>query len=160
MTGYENVNAYKKAFATVDGVNQVVMLFDTAIANLQQAKQAIADKKIEERFNKISRVYQILTGLRDSLDMDRGGEVSGVLKDWYTGTAHRVLSINKSENLEMLDVCIKNIKEMRDAWVEVEKTVKSGSEDKNPAEGTSFTPANNSDSFDIKAARAAMNISV
>jgi len=125
MTGYKNIQAYKNAFASVDKTNQLIMLYDTAIASLQQARQAIIDKNIQERFNKISKVFQILTGLRDNLNHETGGEVAGILSDWYSGTSFRVLSINRTESLDMCDLCIKHIREMRDAWAEAEKINKS-----------------------------------
>jgi flagellar secretion chaperone FliS len=127
MTGYNNINAYKKAFASVDKVNQVIMLYDTAIASMQQARQAILDKNIEERFNKISKAFQIITGLRDSLDMSNGGDVAAVLSQWYSGTGMRILAVNRTQDLELCDLCIKHIKQMRSAWADVETQVKASS---------------------------------
>lgn len=145
MAGYNNIQAYKNAFANVDKVNQVIMLFDAAVTSLQQAKQAIVDKKIEERFNKISKAFQIITGLRDSLDHTNGGEVAAVLADWYSGTALRIITINRTLDLNLCDMCIDHIKQMRDAWVEVEKQVKGGdsvNSSENQANTTSTTSGN------------------
>ncbi len=127
MTGYSNnIQAYKNAFGNIDKVNQVIMLYDTAIASLQQARQAIVDKNIEERFNKISKAFAIITGLRDSLDHANGGEVAAVLSEWYSGTGLRILSINRTQDVDMCDMCIEHIKQMRTAWSEIETQVKEG----------------------------------
>jgi flagellar protein FliS len=126
MSGYtNNIQAYKKAFASVDKINQVIMLYDTAIASMQRARQAILDKNIETRFNSISKTFQIIAGLKDSLDMDKGGEVASALSEWYSGTSLRILSVNRTENLEMCDMCIAHIKQMRDAWLDIENQIKT-----------------------------------
>lgn len=118
------IKAYKNAFENVDKLNQAIMLFDTAIASMQQAKQAIIDKKIEERFNKLTKVFNILTGLRDALDHNANPELAKTLEDWYSATSLRVLSINRTQDLSMCDLCEKHLKEMRSAWQEVEKKTK------------------------------------
>ncbi len=147
MSGYKNIDAYKKSFANVDKINQVIMLFDSAIAYIQQAKQAIIDKNIQERFNKTSKAFKIISGLRDALDHNSGGEIAAVLSDWYSGTGLRILSINRTEDLNMCDMCVKHISQMRDAWLEIEKQVKSGEVAEGGAqsssESTGSTPAGN-----------------
>ncbi len=166
MVGYNNIQAYKNAFANVDKLNQVIMLYDGAITSLQQAKQAITDKNIEERFNKVAKAFHIITGLRDSLDHVNGGEVAAVLTEWYSGTAMRILSINRTLDLNMCDMCIAHIKQMRDAWLDIEKQIKgnAGSADNQTAQssaaGTSSTGsleavANNNNDFFTAAIRKA-----
>ena len=125
----KNINAYKTAFGTLDKMEQVIMLYDLAVASIHQAKEAIKNKDIQEKYNKLEKAYTILSGLRDCLDFEAGGEVALTLKDWYTGTAMRVISINSSEDIEMCDLCIENIKQMRAAWVEVDMEVKNISSD-------------------------------
>jgi flagellar protein FliS len=118
------IQAYKSAFENVDKLNQAIMLFDTAIASMQQAKQSIVDKKIEDRFNKLTKVFNILTGLRDALDHNSNPELAKTLEEWYSATALRVLSINRTQDLSMCDLCEKHLKEMRSAWLDVEKKAK------------------------------------
>ena len=151
MTGYDKINAYRNAFASVDKINQVIMLYDTAIASMQQARQAIIDKKIEEKFNTISKAFKIITGLRDALDVNNGGDVARILSEWYSGTSLRILSVSRTEDLDMCDLCIKHIKQMRDAWLEVENQIKSGNPDAN-SESTSSETKNSSGSGPLEAA--------
>lgn len=157
MIGYsKNIQAYKNAFASVDKINQVIMLYDTAIASMQQARQHITEKNIQERFNKISKTFQILTGLKDALDHEKGGDIVGVLSDWYSGTALRVLSVNRTEDLDMCDLCIAHIKQMRDAWVEIEKQIKSGADEK-PAETSTATTGSGNPTGSIQASASNSN---
>ncbi len=125
MSGYKHIQAYKSSFANVDKINQVIMLYDTAIASMQQARQAMVDKNIEERFNKLTKAFHIINGLHDSLDHDKGGDVASALSEWYSGTSLQILTLNRTENLDVCDMCIKHIKQMRDAWVDVEVQVKT-----------------------------------
>lgn len=120
--------AYFDASANIDKIKQVIMLYEGAITFLKQAKQAIKEKNYEERYNKLDRVSKILTGLRDSLDFDYGEDISKVLSEWYDGTILRVLSINNSDDLNMCDVCIKNLSDMKESWEEAEIVSKENSD--------------------------------
>ncbi len=130
-----NIKAYRAANHTLDSFSQLVMLYDKAIASVQQAKEAISEKDIEKRYNRLERAFLIVTGLRDVLDMDKGGEVAATLKDWYTDVAARILSINTSEDISMADLCVKHLKEMKDAWLEAKKTAENESDSLQKEEG-------------------------
>lgn len=69
---------------TVAKTRQVVMLYDGAIRYMQQAKQAINNKEIEERYKLLVRVSEILMGLQSALDFEQGGDVARILYDFYS----------------------------------------------------------------------------
>lgn len=148
MVGYKNnIDAYRNAFASVDKLNQVIMLYDGAIASIQQAKQAITNKNYEERYNKLAKAFHILTGLQNSLDFEAGGEIAEVLNNWYSQTSMRVLSINRTNDMKMCDLCIDHIKQMRDAWVDVERQIKTGSTNTTgSSDDSKASPSNNNSS--------------
>jgi flagellar protein FliS len=125
-----NIKAYKKATATVDGLRQIVMLYDIAIASLQQAKEYLEKKDIQESYNRIEKSYLIVSGLRDALDMDAGGELAKTLKDWYSALSLRIITINRTQDISLCDLCIENLKEMRGAWDEADIKVKQEEFDK------------------------------
>ena len=118
--------AYLNSTVTADGIEQVIMLYDKTIACIQQAKEAIGRKDIETRYNKLERAFRIVSGLRDALDFSKGEEVARTLSEWYDGVALRIISINKSESLDMCDLCISNLKVMRDSWADAADISKSG----------------------------------
>lgn len=120
---YNNIKAYRSANHTLDNFTQLLMLYDTAIASMQQAKDAIGENNIEKRYNKLEKAFLIVTGLRDILDMEKGADVAETLREWYTGLGARILSINTSADLSMADLCMSNLKEMRDAFVEAKKSI-------------------------------------
>ncbi len=118
-----NIKAYRSANHTLDNFTKLLMLYDTAISSIQQAKDAIAENNIEKRYNKLERAFLIVTGLRDILDMEKGADVAETLREWYTGLGVRILSINDKNDLSVADLCMKHLKEMRDAFVEAKKSI-------------------------------------
>lgn len=124
----KNFAAYKRAVGTMTKIQQVVMLYDGVITNLLQVKQHIRDKDFQETYNKIEKSYLILSGLRDCIDSSFGEEVSKTLISWYTDTCSRIMHINRGQDLEMCDLCIDTIKEMRDVWSELSKQVDDNGE--------------------------------
>lgn len=150
----KNINAYKKAFGTMDKIKQVIMLYDTAIASLHQAKDHIEQKDVQECYNKVEKAYLIVSGLRDCIDMETGGEVAETLVEWYSATALRIITINRNYDLDLCDLCIKNLKEMRDAWVEAEKISNEEESAGQPDEGESEEVASANDSAEEEAEKS------
>ncbi|MDX1949615.1 MAG: flagellar protein FliS [Rickettsiales bacterium] len=135
------INNYKNAFQTLDKFSNLFSLYEGAIVSLMQAKDAIINKDVQTRYNKIEKAYLIVSGLRDCLDIENGGEVAETLKDWYTGVCYRILSINSSEDLSMCDMCIRHLKEMKDSWLEAKNTYeKELKEDSKSGANDGFLP--------------------
>ncbi len=117
--------AYSLATRTVAKTRQVVMLYDGAIRFLQQAKSAIESHNIEERFNLLQRASEVVIGLQSSIDFDTGGEVAQTLHRFYTDASMRILAINfkDSEGIELCAGIITDLKQMRDIWDGIDKTL-------------------------------------
>ncbi len=114
------VQAYKNATHMVRKTKQVIMLYDGVIKFLQRARTAIEERNIQDRYNNLTQAAEIVTGLQVCLDFDNGGEVARLLYDYYAGLDARISSIHRSEDLTMLDSCIRDLKTMREAWDEVD----------------------------------------
>ncbi len=114
-------NAYQTTNGMVRKTRQVVMLYDGVVRFLQQAGEAIEKNDVQTRYNALSKSCEIINGLQLSLDMERGGEVATLLYDYYAGLDMALLSVHQSQDLKMVDSCIRNIKVMRDAWVEIDE---------------------------------------
>lgn len=108
--------AYVHAFHTVGKTRQVVMLYDGSIRFLKQAREAIAEKRIEDRFNLLTRASDVMLGLQASLDFESGGSVAKVLYDFYSSVDSRILTIQRTNDLGLCDDLIAELKEMREAW--------------------------------------------
>lgn len=116
----QQYNAYNMATQTVSKTRQVVMLYDGAIRFAKQAKTAIEENRIEDRYNLLHKVSEILMGLQGSLDFDNGGEIAPLLFDYYSSLDARILYIQHKNDVAILDSIISELKQMRDAWGKVD----------------------------------------
>lgn len=113
--------AYAQATHTVAKTRQIVMLYDGAIRNIRQAKEAITAKRYEDRLNLLSRTSDILLGLQSALDFDQGGDIAKMLYDFYGSLEAQVRGIHRSNNLGACDEVIKELKDMRDSWDRIDQ---------------------------------------
>lgn len=118
----EQFSAYASAARMVRKTRQIVMLYDGAIRAVHQAKMAILEKRIEDRYNALSKASDILNGLQLSLDFENGGEVAKTLYDYYAAMDMRVLSVHHSNSVETCDLCLKHLRMMREAWDEIDQS--------------------------------------
>lgn len=123
--------AYSVATRTVAKTRQVVMLYDGAIRFLRQAEAAIERNQIEERFRLLQRATDVVTGLQSSIDFDTGGEIAHTLHRFYTGISMRILSVNfkPSEAKTICGEIITELKEMRDIWDSIDRTLNKPAEE-------------------------------
>ena len=108
--------AYSQAFHTVGKTRQVVMLYDGMIRFLRQAREAIMEKRIEDRFNLLVKASDVVLGLQACLDFEQGGHVARILYDFYSSVDSRILTIQRTNDLGLCDELITELKEMREAW--------------------------------------------
>ena len=113
--------AYNQAMHTVGKTRQVVMLYDGAIRYMQQAKQAIENNQIEERYKLLVRVSEIIVGLQSALDFDNGENVARVLYDFYSAIDVRLTKIQRTNNLQLCDEIVDELKQMRGVWHEIDE---------------------------------------
>lgn len=108
--------AYNTAKQTASKTRQVVMLYDGVIRFVQQAKQAIEEKRFEDRFHLLRKASEVVVGLQGSLDFDNGEEVSQQLFDFYSTIDTQLTVIHRTNSLEGCDQVVESLKTMRDEW--------------------------------------------
>jgi len=139
--------AYSLATRTVAKTRQVVMLYDGAIRFIKQAKEAIAEKRIEERFKLLVRASDVMAGLQSSIDFENGGEVAMTLHTFYMNMCSRILSVNFTrDGANLCDSIIEELKQMRDVWDNIDHTLNAPSPSEAPAaveHGAAVIPMNN-----------------
>ncbi|MGJ8581301.1 MAG: flagellar export chaperone FliS [Psychromonas sp.] len=84
--------------------------------NLAGAKGAIERKEIENRNNMLTRVIGLIGELQNSLDMEKGGEISTNLYDLYAYMIRRVTQANRQNDAEPLTEVLKLITEIKSGW--------------------------------------------
>lgn len=98
----------------------IVMLFDGALMSLATASTAIDKNDIPGKGNAISKAIEIiLNGLKASLDMDAGGELSERLSALYEYMAERLLYANLHSNKAALNEVMALLGNLREAWIAI-----------------------------------------
>lgn len=134
MTTRHQYRAYASATQTVAKTKQIVMLYDGAIRYLQQAKEAIREKRIEDRYNLLIKTGEIIAGLQSCLDFENGKDIARILYNFYSSIDSRLFGIHRSNSIEACDEIIAELKQMREVWHEIDQGDGNGAPATAPAE--------------------------
>ncbi len=131
---------YKKnKVVTSSGVELIVQLYDELIRNIQLARSILSKgdtltfDEIKEKGKVISKAMNIVTGLAEALDMEKGGDISINLGKLYEFVNMRLLNANLNNDPVMLDEALRVLHELREAW---EGILKQENEDKQKEAGS------------------------
>lgn len=95
----------------------VLMLFDGALAALADARIRLLQGDIPGRGQSLSKAIMIVDeGLRESLDLDRGGEIAEQLDALYRYICARLLTANLKADVAPLDEAVELLTELQDGW--------------------------------------------
>jgi flagellar secretion chaperone FliS len=108
--------AYGRAAQTIPPVRQVVMLYDGALRRLREARQAILEERIEDRFLAVQKASALIDGLHACLDFERGGDIAPLLDRMYGYIGLRLQQINIRQDPAICDELITQLGELRRAW--------------------------------------------
>ncbi len=126
--------AYTRASHTVGKTRQVVMLYDGIIRFLNQAAEAIEQKRIEERYHKLTRAANVITGLQACLDFDIGGKTAQALYDFYSSVDTRIFTLHRKPDSALCRQLVQELKEMRDVWDGIDRGAEAQAPKAPPAE--------------------------
>ncbi len=126
MVEKQKYQAYATATQTVSPVRQIVLLYDGAIRCVQQAKEAIEQKRIEDRYNLLIKASELIGGLQGCLDFDNGGEIARILYSYYSSIDARLFAIHRTNSTQDCDGIINDLKAMRDSWNEIDQNNVAG----------------------------------
>lgn len=123
------INAYKKGglkqdVASADPHKLTLMLMQGALDKMAYAKGCMERKDFAGRSEHLSRTTAILLNLRDTLDMDAGGEVAENLFSLYDFMIQRLTDANVQNSLQIVDEVIKLLSPIRDAWLQIPEAAK------------------------------------
>ena len=121
-----SINKYKQNSVSGSAENPhqlVAALFRQFLGNVAAAKGAIAQNNIEQRNTLINKATSLIAVLEDSLDFEKGGEVSNNLASLYEYCSILLFKANVENDAEKLEEVIQIILPIKSAW------------DQNPSEG-------------------------
>jgi flagellar protein FliS len=100
----------------------VVLMYDSAIAALQQARDSVHTGNIAGRARCLNKVSSILTELQATLNFEAGGEIARSLDRLYAYMRNRLFVANARQDVSPIDEVAQLMTSLRSAWIEVAKT--------------------------------------
>ena len=117
---------------TASGVELIIQLYDEIMNNIRVARPILAkgDKlsfdDVKAKGKALNKAVNIITALADSLDMEKGGDISNNLSKLYEFINMRLLNANLNNDPVMLDEAVRVLNELREAWVGILKQEDQG----------------------------------
>jgi flagellar secretion chaperone FliS len=103
----------------------VLMLMDGALERIAMARGCLQRKDFGQKAALLQRILSILSELRSSLDMQRGGTLARNLDDLYGYMERQLIRCNCDNNVGTIDEVASLLVEIRSAWVAVPLALKS-----------------------------------
>ncbi|MEP0177497.1 MAG: flagellar export chaperone FliS [Paraglaciecola sp.] len=125
----KGINAYKKGnikqdIAQADPHKLTLMLMQGALDRLAYGKGCIERKDYAGKSEHLSRATAIIMNLRDTIDLEVGGEVGGNLFDLYEYMLQRLIDANVQNNLKIVDEVITLFLPIKAAWSQIPESAK------------------------------------
>ena len=108
---------------TASGVELIIQLYDEVMNNIRLAKpiltkgEKLSFDEIKTKSKALNKAVNVVTALADSLDMEKGGEISKNLSKLYEFINLRLLNANLNNDPVMLDEATRVLHELREAWI-------------------------------------------
>ena len=97
----------------------VEMLFEGLLGRIAQAKGALQQNNIEMKGAKITQAISIVLSLKDSLNLEQGGEVAANLDALYDYVQRTLWQANMKSDEALLDECHNLIMPVASAWRQI-----------------------------------------
>jgi flagellar protein FliS len=117
-------SAYRQSTARgASPLRLVVLLYEQAVQDLRSARAALDRHDIESRTRSMNHALLIIGQLQATLDLARGGEVAQNLARFYHALRAALIEAQAAASAAILDQQISNLLSLREAWLEVERSV-------------------------------------
>ena len=118
------IAAYRHAGmqAGVEGANRhqlIVMLFNGALDHLARARGLLERADMAGKGEQLGFALEIIAGLRNCLDKERGGELAERLDSLYDYMERRLTQANLENRQEMVDEVAALMTQIRDGWTAI-----------------------------------------
>lgn len=94
----------------------VEMLYEGVLKNITLAKVFMEQRDYEKKSLHINKALSILIFMRESVDLDKGGDVADNLYALYDYCHRTVLNASVKNDIELLDEIAEYIRGLHDAW--------------------------------------------
>jgi flagellar protein FliS len=94
----------------------IQILMDGGIEKIRLAKVFIEKSDVIEKIRQINWAISIIDGLRQSLDMENGGDIANNLESLYDYMQRRLIVANAKNDVTILDEVAGLMLEIKSAW--------------------------------------------
>jgi flagellar secretion chaperone FliS len=120
MTSSMALRSYHKTkVQTADTLGLIIMCYDAAIRDLEEAKRLHDLQAMEETYSRIRHAQDLITELLVGLDYERGGEIAINLSRVYNFILRQLIGINSRQDTKIYNHLIRILDELRDAWQQI-----------------------------------------
>ncbi len=117
MVHTQALNVYHRtAIETADPLQLIILCYDAAIKDIQQAKEFHESREMNDAYRKIRHAQDIITELLVGLDYERGGDIARNLNRLYNFVLRQLIGINSREDTSIYDHLVKILSELKDGW--------------------------------------------
>ncbi|MBF0274025.1 MAG: flagellar export chaperone FliS [Nitrospinae bacterium] len=99
----------------------IVMMYDGAIRFIKEAINGIKNKDKYTQATYLSKAEKIISELKITLDMEKGGEIAKNLERLYNYIAEKILFSNLHGKVEPLEEVVLLLVDLRSAWDQISK---------------------------------------
>ena len=122
-------SAYRRSDGhSASPVRLVIMLYEQLVKDLQRAIAAIEKKDITQRSNELDHALRVVGQLQGTLDVEEGGEVAKNLNRYYHNLRASLFDAQVRVSPDILSKQIQILLELREAWVQVERSQQAPAE--------------------------------
>lgn len=115
MKQYQTVNVNAQV-SEADPHRLIQMLMEGALQRIAQARGALQHGNVPLKGEQIGKALGIVGGLRDSLNVDQGGELAANLDRLYAFMQQRLSEANLKNDAAMLDEVSELLREIKAGW--------------------------------------------
>ena len=94
----------------------IQLLLEGALTRLSMAKNFIEQENYEAKNEKIGRAIDIVCALQESLDHEKGGDVSGNLERLYDYMSRRLFDANRLNDVDIINEVMGLLLEVKTGW--------------------------------------------
>ncbi|CAI4155488.1 Flagellar secretion chaperone FliSB [Alteromonas macleodii] len=123
IKAYQKSNV-KQDVSTADPHKLTLMLLQGAMDRVAYAKGAIERKDFVNKSKFVTKATSIVIYLRDTLDMEVGGEVAENLSALYSFIVELINEANFTNDISKLDEAYSLLEPIRDAWISIPESAK------------------------------------
>jgi len=109
-------NSFAESVIDADPHTLISIIFKHILINVANAKGAISRKEVENKGKALTKAIALVGELQNSIDMEKGGEISINLFDLYQYIVGCLSDANLKNNSEKLDEVTDLISNIKEGW--------------------------------------------